>query len=197
MKAIVRYIFPFLLISFLVLGDTSAGLQAQDKTQVSKKEKKPGGSGREEDLNRFFGYEKPLVFRYLSTPYDSVMNTNLNSFTIELTYIFLLLLPLALFFPKKLSISFLIPAILALCLFLCIGIGSSYIYNNGIEASGALDHLAAQKPIGFFSQVQATYVAAALSVYVPLSNLLEPLSDDPDGLTYPALGMLFLLVWLG
>ncbi len=185
-----------LSLCFLFLAEP---LHAQDKNQKPPGIEELQGTSKGEDLYRFFGSEDPLAFRYLSMPYDAVMNTNLKEFTIELGYLLLLLLPLALFLSPRIKPVFWISTVLLLLLFLTISIGSSYCQKYGLDGGNASAHLAELMAKQHFSEepmgvIRSGYTWAFLQLYTPLHQGVMSVSSMPDKLTYPLLAAIFVAV---
>lgn len=190
-----------LLFTVFVLGlfCMPATLHAQDKPQPKDKKEKLGGTGKQEDLFRFFGMEDPLAFRYLSLPYDAIMNTNLKEFTIELGYILLMLLPIALFLSPKMKPVFWISAILLLILFLTISFGTTYANLKGIEPERVASHVSEAISNQSFGDnpvesIQLMYKWPFLQLFVPLNQGVNSISATPDWFTYPLLSGIFIFV---
>lgn len=187
-----------LLFTVLVLGVfcMPARLDAQDQQQQNEPVEKLGGTGKSEDLFRFFGMEDPLVFRYISMPYDAIMNINLKEFTIELGYILLLLLPLALFLSPKVKPVVWGSIVLLLILFLTISIGTTYTKFSGAEPDQIGAHLseAMTNSDGLLESVQLAYKWPFVKLFVPLHKSVSAISTKPDWFTYPFLSGLFVFI---
>lgn len=188
-------------IFFVSMLLTSAELSAQAEDSGNQKAGDLGGTVKSEDLHRFFGYEDPLAFRYLSLPYDAVMNTNVKEFTIEVGFLLLLLLPLALFLSPKIKPVFWISLAILLLLFLALSIGTTYCSQHGVSAENAPAHLQevmakqnfAEAP---FDSIRSIYQWSLLQLFVPINQAVSSISSLPDTLTYPLLLGVFLFVLL-
>ena len=76
--------------------------QVIDANQVEKTatQKVEVYSAVREELHRYMGYEE-LLPKYISLPYDVVMNTNIGTAFVDISYLYLLFLPILLLFSIK------------------------------------------------------------------------------------------------
>jgi hypothetical protein len=85
-----------LLLSCCLLLASLLPLSAYTQNSAQPKQAPQQNTAVSEDVQRFLGFEKPVLFRYLSVPYDVSMTRNVNLYTIDIGFFLLLLVPLAL-----------------------------------------------------------------------------------------------------
>jgi len=85
-----------------------------------------------EELHRYIGYEE-LLPRYVSLPYDIIMNTNIAGPFVDIGYFFLLFFPILLLFGLKNKLLKGLTALLMM-LFLIISIPTGYRSNKILTA---------------------------------------------------------------
>lgn len=152
-----------------------------------------------EELQRFFGYENPLLSRYLSLPYDASVNTNVNGYHVEIGYLLLMFLPLLLIigFAKKPIWG--IVTMLFSSLLVIISTSTSYIFSSSLQVVRSnipnMDRYLARTefadaPVG---NLVAYVYKFALTIYEPIKFVFTFISGAKDAITYPILIALFTL----
>ena len=205
---------PFLLAGLFLCLSTGAPAQEtpavpppptevlrQDTTAAAEKgTPAQGPTGRREDVNEFLGYEALNLERYLSLPYDTFMNINMNAYFVEIGFLLLLLLPLAFLFKKGnawwVNLAFMALSLLVLLL----SAPSAYVNRNKIAPEAAPDSLVQQLAATSFDETPLLAADLALkqplvAQYPALHAWMSGLSGDRDGVTYPVLLLLFLLLF--
>jgi hypothetical protein len=156
---------------------------------------------KEEEIIRYLGYEE-LPIRYLSLPYDVTMSHNVTGNFMDIGYIFLIFIPLLLFWRVKNKIGRIVIGFLV-CLMTISAIGTSHVLGTIAEKvtnePGAIYQYVNQlefseRPI----MVMVGYVYSAVEqVYRPLGAFLSMIEGSLGQLTYPFLILLFsLLFWI-
>lgn len=152
-----------------------------------------------EELQRFFGYENPLLSRYLSLPYDASMNSNVNGYHVEIGYLLLMFLPLLLIigFARKPFWGLVTMGFSSLLVI--ISCSNSYIFSSSLQVVRSnipnMDrYLARTKfedaPVG---NILAYCYKFLLSIYEPIKYGFTFISGAKDAITYPILIGLFVL----
>jgi len=198
-KFILRFSF-FILAALLPL---IAVIAQQDSitvyTAAEEDKKVEVFSATREELHRYMGYEE-LLPKYFSLPYDVVMNTNIGGPFLDISYLFLLFLPILVLFGIK-NKWLKIATIGLMLLFMIVSLPSGYRSNKlvkveevGITLSRELVETPfLSKPISHI-KLQLTQVANA--IYTPIHhNLINVISGEGDSVTYPIFFLLFGLVF--
>lgn len=183
---------PVLLV--LVL---SISLNGQEPTTDTT----PRNTGVQEDINEFLGYEDLLLVRYLSLPYDTVMNTNMASYFVDLGFVLILFLPLIYLISSKISWLNRLGFVLLCMLFLLLSVPSAYLNRMQVPIGDALSVLAQEEVSA--NAVNSPLVRLAyqlkrpfLEMYANSYQTLNSLSGPTDYLTYPLLFLLLAVFFL-
>ena len=153
-------------------------------------------TGVTEDMGKYMGFENVLE-RYLSMPYDAVMNTNLAESFVHLGYLLLIFLPLLLLFQRTASPWIQLAVMLFLTLLLIVSAGSSFTQRQGVAPEQAMATLDQQmqadegKPLDQLGHVLRKPLLAA---FAPLGEAMRTVSGPRDGVTYPVLCGIFLVM---
>lgn len=170
--------------------------EAPKKTENNRKQGKRKGVS--EDLHRFMGYEA-ITFRYLSTPYDVFINSNITKFFTDVGFVLLILLPFLFLFPSGNNFGW--QSILTKfaymglsLLILVISIPSAFLNKNNLtKTSDGLSLLESMESDGLLSQISAWSNRTFLELFAPLNDWVLSISSAKDAITYPLLMVLFLL----
>ncbi|MDX1408439.1 MAG: hypothetical protein R3330_09910, partial [Saprospiraceae bacterium] len=156
-------------------------------------------TGVTEDMGKYMGFEN-ILERYVSLPYDAIMNTNLGESFVHLGYLLLLFLPLILLFRGGTSpvINLLVMALLAALL--VVSAGSSYVQRNNISPDQAIPTIEQQKQTSSgkpLEELGHLLRKPLLAAYTPVGETMNRVSGPRDGITYPVLcGIFFILLFL-
>lgn len=152
-----------------------------------------------EELQRFFGYENPLLSRYLSLPYDSSINTNVRGYHVEIGYLLLMFLPLLLIIGFARKPIFGIITMILSSLLMVIATSNSFIFSSSLKTVRSnipnMDRYLARTafedaPSG---NIMAYLYKAFLTIYEPIKYFFTFISGSKDGITYPILILFFLV----
>jgi len=152
-----------------------------------------------EELHRYMGYEE-LLPKYISLPYDVVMNTNIGTAFVDISYLFLLFFPILLLFGLK-NKFLKLAMVLFMLIFLIISLPTGYRSNKVIpfdEVSQSLAREIQETP--FMNapvinlKLQLTQIAN--TIYIPIHhNIITTISGEGDAITYPVFFLFFLLTF--
>lgn len=156
-----------------------------------------------EEVQRYMGYEI-LTERYLSLPYDISMNTNVIGMGgfVDISYFLLMFLPVILLlgFLKKPLYGFLI--MIASIVLLSISTITAYTAKRGTKAELNTQQ-AIEKFIDetTFTEFPVSYICARVyrqlfQIYEPIHEVIATYSGQRDYITYPLLGILFVLFFI-
>lgn len=196
--------FSFLLLASLLSLITVIAQQdssTEPDNAISQDEKVEVYSATREELHRYMGYEE-LLPKYFSLPYDVAMNTNLGGPFLDISYLFLLFLPILILFGIKNKWLKLIMVGLML-LFMIISLPSGYKANNiqivkveeiGTALSKELDESPFMAMPLVHLKLQLT--KAANAIYLPIHHhVIDVISGEGDSITYPIFFLLFVLIF--
>ncbi len=152
-----------------------------------------------EELQRFLGYENPLLARYLSMPYDVTINTNVKGYHVEIGYLLLMFLPILLLvgLRRKPLLGFTVMTFSSLLVI--IATSTSYILSKSalvMKSNGPnMDRYLArtsfeEAPVGV---VTAYFYRIFIDIYEPIKSFLVLISGTKDAVTYPILIGLYVL----
>lgn len=152
-----------------------------------------------EELHRYIGYEE-LLSRYISLPYDVVMNTNIAGPFMDISFFFLLFLPILLLYGLK-SKWLKGLTVLLMLLFLIISVPTGYRSNkiltvDQVDAAIAIElsQITFLASPAIYLKLQATRLVN--SIYQPIhTNIMQVYSGEGDSITYAIVFLLFLLVF--
>ena len=192
------HFFRILLLGLLLLpGFASAQNQPVKRDSLAKPQLKSNTSIAE-DVQRFLGFESPLPFRYLSLPFDTVMTVNVKFFTIDLGFLLLILLPLALFLSPKTTRGWILGVVLLLLiLFLIISMATAYL-GPGLSPKEGMAQLSEEmhKSAGFWARMRQYGQFHFLQLFAPMFAGIAGISGEQDYITYPLLAGILVLVLL-
>jgi len=188
-----------LLSLVTVIAQQDSLVVSSENTATSQDEKVEVYSAIREELHRYMGYEE-LLPKYFSLPYDVVMNTNISGPFLDISYLFLLFLPILILFGIKNKWLKLVMVGLML-LFMVISLPSGYRANKFVkveDVGAALSKELVENPFMSMplvhAKLQLTKIANA--IYLPIHyNLIEVISGEGDSVTYPIFFLLFGLIF--
>ena len=152
-----------------------------------------------EELHRYIGYEE-LLPRYLSLPYDIIMNTNIAGPFIDIGFFFLLFFPIFLLLGLKNKLLKVLTALLMI-LFLIISVPTGYRSNKILAVNQVETAVAIELSQITFIEAPAIYLKLHLtrlanSIYQPIHvNIIQVYSGEGDAITYAIVFLLFLLIF--
>ncbi len=174
----------FFLAGFLSILSTCTIANAQEK-----KEEVVQNSVREE-IQRYMGYE-PLLQRYLSLPYDTSMNSNVQGAFVDISYLSLAILPIIFLLGFKSKPSLGIPFMLLLLFFIGISISNGSLFTNYgvVNIDQINERTEVNMPEGFVANVYQRIQ----SICAPMNKAINSISGENDHITYPLLMLIFVL----
>ena len=154
---------------------------------------------KKEEIHRYMGYER-LLPKYLSLPYDVNMNTNIKGAFVDIGYLFLMFLPIILLTSirgnwPRICIVFL------LFIFLLFSIPTGYSAFNNISVFDIQTHLDTKLAATSFSTAPLMFFKLKITqffsaIYLPLDQLIAPISGEGDFITLPIIFSLFVLLFM-
>ena len=191
----------FFVICFFYCGVTYAF--QQDTTSASQSKLAPSNeieisSDVREELHRYIGYEE-LLPRYLSLPYDIIMNANIAGPFIDIGFFFLLFFPILLLIGLKNRWLKVLTALLML-LFLIIGVPTGYRSNKIIDVDQVSMAATIELSQVDFLESPAIYLKLKLTqltdaIYQTIyKNIIQIYSGEGDAITYAVVFLIFLAV---
>lgn len=161
----------------------------------------PKSTGVQEDVNEFLGYEDLLLVRYISLPYDVIMNTNMASYFVDLGFLLIIFIPLIYLVSSRISWLHRLGFLMLCIIFLLLSVPSAYLNKHQLSVENGVSTLSNEQAEFPFSE--SPLVATAyqlkkpfLNIYSGLHTWLEGISGPTDGITYPILFLLFIPVFL-
>jgi len=181
--------------SALIFGDTEQ-VFAQGNNEVDHVDE---GDTKREEIQRYIGYED-LLFRYLSLPYDSSINVNLTANFVDISFIYLMFLPLMLIIliRKKNKWLALLVALISITMVL-IATSNSYIYDPISQRGSPTKDGVITVPFSdnWSTKPMATMVhklhQLTTKMYTPFKFVGDKITGQADHFTYPFLLLLFVL----
>ncbi len=152
-----------------------------------------------EELHRYIGYEEVLP-KYISLPYDIIMNTNIAGPFIDIGFFFLLFLPILLLIGLK---NKLLKGLIALLmiLFLIISIPTGYRSNKIITVDQVKTTVSIELSQVTFIEAPLVYLKLQITklaneIYQSIhTNIIEVFSGEGDSITYTLTFLFFLLAF--
>ncbi|PHN06459.1 hypothetical protein [Flavilitoribacter nigricans] len=187
-----------LLIVLLLLS--MVGTINNAYAQGSANNDAPRNTSVQEDINEFLGYEDLLFVRYVSLPYDTIMNTNMAAYFVDLGFLMLIFLPLIYLISDRINWLNRLGFILLCTLFLLLSVPSAYLNKEQLSVENAVAALETESSAYTFSDAPLVTLAYQLkkpfiNLYTGLYETLSAISGPRDGITYVAL-FLFLVLFL-
>jgi len=153
-----------------------------------------------EEIQRYFGYET-LPIRYLSLPYDASVNSNIESYYVEIGFLLLMFVPIVLMlgFRKKPVYGIIIMILTVLLALISTA--------NGTLIKNKLSRISLIEDADWFSNnfeketflgapvdnIIVSIYKASYNLYQPIDQFLLKFSGNFDHITYPFLLLFFLL----
>ena len=195
-----NYIFSILFLC--VLSSVISSIPTYTYAQSSEKPTELGGKvivdpSKKEEIHRYMGYER-LLPKYISLPYDVSMNTNVQGAFIDIGYLFLMFLPILLLVSVK-NLKFKIGIIILLTLFLLFSITTGYAAFHQISILEVTKHLEEQHTVVSLSESPLLYLKLTITklfslVYLPINDLISPISGEGDYITLPIILLIFAVL---
>lgn len=183
-----------------VAQNTPAPQQEKVTTNDQKEERR--NTAIKEDINEFLGYENLLLVRYLSLPYDVVMNSNMISYFVDLGFLLLIFIPFVFLLGSR------VPwyqqlIFMAVCTgFLLFSVPSAFLNKEKINLDSADSFLATETQTHTLAKDPLLYTDLQLRkpwvhAYNGIQGWLNKISGPQDHITYPVLFLLLgLALWL-
>ena len=180
------------LLLVIILHASLLFAQKADNNKGSE----PANTSIEEDIHRYIGFESPLPVRYLSLPYDMAMTTNLRTFTVEIGFFLLVLLPLVFLLSAKTPPSLLVSWAVFLVMILTISLSTTYLNQHKLTLDQGVAHIDKRlEKLTFtespFSVIRYGTHLGLMHLYIPVNKGLATISGKTDYVTYPILLALF------
>ncbi len=201
-KFILRFSF-FILASLLsivaIIAQQDGVVESAENTTIAEDKKVEVYSATREELHRYMGYEE-LLPKYFSLPYDVAMNTNIGGPFLDISYLFLLFLPILILFGIK-NKMLKIATVGLMLLFMIISLPSGYRSNKIVRVDEVGVTLSREIEMTPFMSMPLAHIKLQLtqvanSIYLPIHhNLINAISGEGDAVTYPIFFLLFCLVF--
>ena len=199
MRIIFRKYLPLLLVGIICLHniDSWGFQQMRDTSKKEKTEKKvPKNTSFREELHRYMGYEK-LMPKYISLPYDVIMNTNVQGSFIDIGYLLLLFLPILLFLGLR-SLKLKLIVAMSFLSFYIISASTGYMAFKKIPLESVREIIKAElgaisftsHPIAF---IKLNVLQFSDRLYQPFDYIFNKISGNGDFFSYPLLLVLFFI----
>jgi len=189
----------FLLIGMLLsLGHVQGVSGQSDTTENRTVRLRQTATGQQEDVQRYWGYDELNVERYLSLPYDLVMDVNLESFFVQLGIMLILFLPWALigFGKTKSGLGLFVGGLFALSVLFFVPLAYSSQQEVTVEEAPArlAEQITEAREAGKTAEVLALQWRKPLvSLYPAIHRGLSGISGNRDAISYPILLLVFFL----
>lgn len=184
-----------LLLLFLVFSENQ--VYGQENTSIETTQ----STGVREDVNEFLGYEDLLLVRYISLPYDTVMNTNMASYFVDLGFLLIIFIPLIYLISARISWLNRLGFTLLCLIFLLLAVPSAYLNKGQISIENSMTSLATEAAAESFSNSPLVAIAYQLKkpflhLYTGFHTFLSNISGPRDGITYVVLFLLLIPLFL-
>lgn len=172
-------------------------IDATQKKETDEKQKVEVSTTAREELHRYMGYEE-LLPRYVSLPYDVNMQTNISGPFVDISYLFLLFLPILLLYGLKNRLLKIVVGLLMI-IFLVISIPTGYNSSKLISFDDIGLRIAIELKKNTFSEAPIAHLKLqitelAYAIYKPIYyGIVDKFSGEGDSITYPILFLFFLL----
>lgn len=195
----------FLIWASSCLPGSGSETLAQNPTDtVSAREQRlrVTATGQREDVQRFLGFEENNLERYISLPYDMVLDVNVEYFFVKLSILLLLLLPLAMVRGEKTPAWLSVASAGLFLLALWLLIPMAYCSQQEIKPAEAPQRLQEQMATAreegrSFDAFALQLRQPAVATYQHIHPLFSSLSGNRDKVTYPFMILAFALAsWL-
>ena len=172
--------------------------QLPSATATPEKNPQANSNTLVEELQRFFGYENPILSRYISLPYDVSINTNVSGFHVEIGFLLLMFLPILLLLGLGKRPFLGILTMLGCLLLLVISTSNSFIFSPSyqvVKSNGPnIDRYLAKiefwdTPVGYLC---GHIYRICIDIYEPIKYIFSFISGAKDAITYPIFLALFV-----
>ena len=195
-NSLTKYFCKTGLVLFYIIFSVFSGI-SQDDSQINPERKKLIVNPIREETQRYIGYED-LIYRFTTLPYDITMNANVQGTFLDISFLFLMLLPI-LFFSAKIDIleKWLIGFLLTFILIVAIPINYCNAANIPIDRLPSFIN----EQLAFGKYEWWTFRFLTLKITLFLGNIFQPIhqfiakfSGERDFITLPFLLLSF--TWL-
>ncbi len=175
--------------------------QNQNKSAQQAKPKRTKSNAIREEIQRYLGYES-LLPRYLTLPYDTSLNSNVDGYYVEIGYFLLLFIPLILLFVFRRKPILGFTVILGSLFLLIISTSNGVLVKEKIQRVNVnqenLQQYLADYPASenFSGNTIASIYSVLYQIYQPINSLFSSISGEKDAVTYPILFLLFVGLYL-
>jgi len=152
-----------------------------------------------EEVQRYFGYET-LPMRYFSLPYDSSVNSNIESYYVEIGFLLLMFVPIVLMLAFRKKPFYGIVAMLLTLLLAFVSTANGTLIKNKLHRVTLFGNSDWTSEFenqdyngGIVDNIIVSLYKLSYNLYQPIDNILLEYSGNSDHITYPALILLFLL----
>lgn len=180
-KIMIRQFSILLIAVFSMLCFSSFAADESPKEEITQ-------SAVREEIQRYMGYE-PLLQRYLSLPYDTSLNSNVQGAFVDISYLSLALLPVIFLLGFKSKPVLGIPFMLLLLVFLGLSVSNGALFTNYGVVS--LDQIKAREEVKMPDGLVANVYQGIENACSPLNEMIGRISGENDHVTYPLLMLLF------
>ena len=186
-----------LLVFVFISAISYAQREKPAKKEKEEKQKIEVPSMIKEELHRYMGYEA-LLPKYISLPYDVTMDTNLRGEFIDISFLFLLFIPILLFIGLKEPWLKIVLGVLLL-LFLIISFSTGYSARKQVPLAEVADSLDQELLKTHFSNSPLTYIKLKTNQVSDLlykgfdKRIVQVFSGEGDTITYPFILALFIV----
>ena len=176
-----------------VIGNSD--LSAQENKKATDKIE---SDSKREEVQRYFGYET-LLYRYLSLPYDTSLNTNEHGGFVEIGYLYILFIPLLLLFLARRKWKYFMGVLIASLALWIISTSNAFLFSmQKSKITASVDNINQYlDEVAFSSEPIAHLVAylykISLSLFAPFEAIGNMVSGEKDGFTYAFLFLIFIL----
>ena len=142
-----------------------------------------------EELHRYMGYEE-LLSKYISLPYDVSMNTNMGSSFVDVSYLFLMFLPMLLLLGLK-NRWLKVVTVFLMVLFMIISLPNGYRAFYKLSNERIASHLDQNINSNSFGEAplinfKLQFTKVANNIYQPIhKSIIQRFSGEGDSITYP------------
>ena len=170
-----------------------------DSTQtVTEKRFRKTATGQQEDVQRYWGFDELNIERYLSLPYDGVMDTNLQYYFIQISILVLFFLPWAFMGLGKNKdwIPPLVGIISIFLLFIWVPLGYSTMQKIAVEDAPEQLRIDIQEARASGNRGEALVLSLRqpfVNAYPGIHRVFSSISGNRDSTSYPVMFGLFLL----
>lgn len=153
-----------------------------------------------EEIQRYMGYETLLV-RYLSIPYDSSLNSNVDGYYVEIGFLLLMFLPIILIFGFTRKPKYGIAVMIATILLMIISAANGVMMKDRLIRTEVSSNALNNDLNTYFSDGPVDFIIHRIytfcyNAYSYIDSVLSKISGNSDYITYPLLFFIFFLTFL-